>query len=498
MPQRIVLEQFLSWRQTAQVAEGAPLELSEGAWRRIQAARVLVESIVRQGVRAYGVNTGVGALCDAVVSGSKQLELSRNIVMSHAVGVGAPLEATAVRAIMAAAINNFAHGYSGVRSTVVETLRRLLNGECNPEVPAAGSVGYLTHMAHIGLVLLGDGWARSGGRRLRGAEALESLGLDALVLQAKEGLSLVNGTPCATGLSALALLKTERLLDWADLVAAMTFENLHGQVAVFDADALGLRVSAGVDLVGQRLRAILSGSGILRQSAGRRTQDALSLRAIQQVHGAVRDLFSRTAQVVDDELQSVTDNPLVVGTADRPRALSGANAVGAALGLAVDSLGIAVAELAAMSERRVDRLVNPLVSGLPAFLAADDGARSGFMIAQYTAASLVADNRRLAAAASLDGGVTSGLQEDHLSHATPGALKLLKIIDNAEIIVAIELLAAAQAYELQRESFARAAQTDAAYRRVRGVIPPYGDDRPLGADIQSARALVAQPIQAGS
>src|ERR1700734_1402820 len=264
MPQRILLDRSLSWRQTAQVAEGAPLDLSDGALRRIEAARVLVESIVRQGVRAYGVNTGVGALCDTVVSESKQAELSRNIVMSHAVGLGSPLEAPQVRAIMAAAVNNFAHGYSGVRPAVAEALLELLNGGCVPEVPAAGAGGDLTHMAHIALVLIGAGWARSGGRRLSGAEAL--------VLQAKEGLSLVNGTPCATGLSALALLRIERLLDWADVVAAMTFENLHGQVAVFDADALGLRVSAGVALVGQRLRALLRGSAILRQSAGRRTQ----------------------------------------------------------------------------------------------------------------------------------------------------------------------------------------------------------------------------------
>jgi histidine ammonia-lyase len=284
-----------------------------------------------------------------------------------------------------------------------------------------------------------------------------------------------------------------RLLDWTDAAAAMTFENLRGQVAVFDADALGLRVSAGVAQVGERLRELLSGSAILRHSAGRRTQDPLSLRAVPQVHGAARDLFAHAARVVDDELASVTDNPVVVGTADEPRALSGANAVGAALGLMADSLGIAVAEVAAMSERRVDRLVNPLVSGLPAFLATDEGAGSGFMIAQYTAASLAADNRRLAAPASLDGGVTSGLQEDHLSHATPAALKLLKIIDNAEIIVAIELLAAAQAYDLQRESSARAAQTDALYKRVRALIPCYRDDHPLAADIQKARHLLHTP-----
>jgi histidine ammonia-lyase len=493
MPPRILLDRPLSWRQLSEVADGAPLALSHDAQERIRAARTRVDSIVRKGVRAYGVNTGVGALCDVVVDESKQAQLSRNIVMSHAVGVGPALEAPAVRAIIAAAVNNFAHGFSGVRLEVAEGLLALLAHDCVPEVPAFGSVGYLTHMAHIALVLIGEGMALSRGRRVSGAEALESMHRTPLVLGAKEGLSLVNGTPCATGLSGVALARIERLLDWADVAAAMTFENLQGQVAAFDADALGLRVSAGVAQVGERLRAILAGSAILRQSAGRRTQDPLSLRAVPQVHGAARDLFAHVAQVVDDELVSVTDNPVVVGTPDEPRALSGANAVGAALGLNLDSLGIAVAEVAAMSERRMDRLVNPLVSTLPAFLATDDGAGSGFMIAQYTAVSLAADNRRLAAPASLDGGVTSGLQEDHLSHATPAALKLLKIIDNAQIILAIELLAAAQAYDLRGDSPARAAQTDAVYRRVRALIPTYRDDRPLGGDVQRARELLEAP-----
>ncbi|MGB6309253.1 MAG: histidine ammonia-lyase [Steroidobacteraceae bacterium] len=496
MPQRILLDAPLSWRQVADVAQGAPLALSAGAQARILKARSLVDSIVLKGLRAYGVNTGVGALCEVVVGQSKQEQLSRNILMSHAVGVGPALASIEVRAIMAAAINNFAHGFSGVRPVVVERLIALLAQDCVPEVPAGGSVGYLTHMAHIALVLIGAGSARFQGRFLSGADALQSMQLAPLVLGAKEGLSLVNGTPCATGLSALALGRVGSLLDWADAAAAMTFENLQGQAAAFDADALGLRVSAGVAQVGERLRTLLGGSAILRHSAGRRTQDPLSLRAVPQVHGATRDLFAQAVRVVDDELSSVTDNPVVVGTADEPRALSGANAVGAALGLMADSLGIAVAQMAAMSERRVDRLVNPLVSNLPAFLAADDGAGSGFMIAQYTAVSLAAENRRLAAPSSLDAGVTSGLQEDHLSHATPGVLKLLKIIDNAEIILAIELLAAAQAYELQRSSLARAAQTDALYRRIRAIVPSYNDDRPLGADIQKARELLQGPLPA--
>jgi histidine ammonia-lyase len=494
MPQRIVLDRRLLWRQVAVVAEGAALALSEAARSRVLAAHALVQAIVHKGVRAYGVNTGVGALCDVIIATSQQERLSRNIVMSHAVGVGLPLERSAVRAIIAAAINNFSHGFSGVRPAVVDGLLALLEFDCVPEVPAGGSVGYLSHMAHIALVLIGEGRALSHGRSISGAEALQSMRLAPLVLGAKEGLSLVNGTACATGLSALALARTERLLDAADIVAAMTFENLHGQLAVFDAEALGLRVSDGVRRVGERLRAALAGSAILEKSAGRRTQDPLSLRAVPQVHGAARDLFGQASQVVDDELASVSDNPVVVGTVAEPRALSGANAVGAALGLCADSLGVAVAEVAAMSERRVDRLVNPLVSNLPAFLTADEGASSGFMIAQYSAVSLVGDNRRLAAPASLDGGVTSGLQEDHLSHATPAALKLLKIIDNAQVILAIELLAAAQAYDLQRESLARAPHTDAVYRWLRARIARYDDDRPLGADIESARELLRGPL----
>ena len=279
-------------------------------------------------------------------------------------------------------------------------------------------------------------------------------------------------------------------MDWADVIAAMTFENLGAQRDGFDADALSVRSSPGVAQAGVHLRAILEGSGMLAAAAGRRTQDPLSLRAVPQVHGAARDLFDYAAAVVNRELSSATDNPIVIGTVDAPRALSEANAVGAAIALTADSLATAAAEIAAMSERRVNRLVNPLVSNLPAFLASDSGASSGFMIAQYTAVSLVAENRRLAAPASLDGGTTSGLQEDHLSHATPAALKLLKILDNAEIILSIELLAAAQAYELQPQPHARAPGTERIYRALRSAVAQYRDDRPLAGDIGRACELV--------
>lgn len=493
MSTAVVLDQPLTWRQVAAVAEGAPLILSDAARQRVLTARAIVEAIVAKGIRAYGVNTGVGALCDVVVEPSQLRHLSRNIVMSHAVGVGAPLTACEVRAIIAAAVNNFAHGHSGVRLGVAEQLTALLQQGWAPEVPAQGSVGYLSHMAHIALVLLGEGYAQRGAERRSGLEALRSVGAEPLVLEAKEGLSLVNGTPCAAGLTALACLRAERLLNWADVISAMTFENLHGQLGAFDADILGLRASPAISEVGERLRSILEGSALLAASAGRRTQDALSLRAIPHVHGAAREIFAHAAASANAELAAATDNPLVMGDVDEPRAGSAAHAVGAALGLHADALGIAMAELAAMSERRIDRLVNPLVSGLPAFLASDSGAGSGFMIAQYTAVSLAADNRRLAAPASLDGGVTSGLQEDHLCHATPAAQKLLKILDNAEYILGIELLATAQAYDLQAGSAARAPNTDIVYRAVRARIPHYRDERPLAGDIERIRDIIREP-----
>jgi len=481
----------LDWAQVAAVAAGEPLELSTGARARIAAARVLVEQIVERGIRAYGVNTGVGALCDVIVSPAEQRSLSRNILMSHAVGVGAPLGVAETRAIMAAAVNNYAHGHSGIRLDVADRLVALLNADCLPEVPAFGSVGYLSHMAHIALVCIGEGHVSYRGERLTGRDALQRLGLEPLVLEAKEGLSLVNGTPCVAGLAALALARAARLLDWTDMVAAMSFENLQAQADAFASEPLALRASPGVERVGATLRNLLAGSELIAAGVGRRTQDPLCLRAIPQVHGAARDVFEFVAGVVDRELGAVTDNPLVSGTPEAPRVYSEAHAVGAATGMAADSLGVAIAEVAAMSERRIDRLVNPLVSRLPPFLAADSGANSGFMIAQYTAVALIADNRRLAAPASLDGGVTSGLQEDHLSHATPAALKLLKILDNAEYVVAIEMLAVAQAYDLQPEpAAARAPRTAALYRALRAEVARYRDDRPLGDDIERARELL--------
>ncbi len=487
-----VIDAPLTSQAVAAVAAGATLQLSPPASRRIAHARALVDVIVDQGIRAYGVNTGVGALCDTLLNKDQLRDLSRNIVMSHACGVGDPLSVAQTRAIMACAINNFAHGGSGVRPVVVERLVALLNANLIPVVPRSGSIGYLTHMAHIALVLLGEGTVHSGAGNISAREALTLLGTNALELEAKEGLSLVNGTPDTTGLACIALEQLANLLEWADIIAAMTFENIGHGIGAYSADTLRFSASEDVRRAGTRLTALLSGSDRVA-GAELRTQDAMSLRAVPQVHGAVRGCFSATVEMVDRELASVTDNPIVAGSLDNPGVYAGAHAIATGLALSLDGLAIAVAKIAAMSERRIDRLVNPLVNGLPPFLATAAGATSGFMIAQYTALALASENRRLAAPSSLDGGVSSGLQEDEIPHATTGALRLLKIIENFEVILSIELLAAAQASEYQQANEGRAKTTERVYRQLREVVRSYSDDRPLAADIQSAVQFLRQP-----
>ena len=486
----VLLDEPISWQDAGSIMLGAKLELSENAWSRVGLASQIVTSIVASGRRAYGITTGVGALSDTLVGRDAQQRLSRNIIFSHACGVGELLSSWQVRAIITAQIINFSHGRSGVRPQIVHHMLALLANDCLPEVPSKGSVGYITHNAHIALVLIGEGWAQLNGRRLSGAEALKAIDLEPIVLGAKEGLSLVNGSGCATGLLTLALTRTQRLLNWADAIAALTLEAAGSQLSAFGEEVLGLRRSEGIRTVGEYLRNALGDSALLAASSGKRTQDALSLRAVPHMHGAARDVFAETARVVNCELASVSDNPVIFGTPEAPDVVSEAHAVCPGLAHAADSLGIVLTQMSGMSERRIDRLVNPLVNGLPPFLSADAGSKSGFMIAQYTAVGLSNHNRRLAAPASTDGGVTSGQQEDFLAHATAAAKKLHAIIDNTEYILAIELLAAAQAHDFLESVAARAAMTEALFRRVRAQIPTFADDRPLSQDIERGRDLL--------
>lgn len=495
MPQQkvVIADAPLRWQDIVAVARhGASLELSYSAWARIENAQAIVRRIVDSGERAYGVNTGLGALCNVALEGEQLARLSRNTLLSHACGVGPVLSDEQTRAIICAAIVNYSHGKSGIQRAVVEALLNLLERGITPQVPSQGSVGYLTHMAHVGICLLGVGKVSYRGQVVDAAAALAEEGLAPVQLGAKDGLCLVNGTPCMTGLSCLALADASHLLQWADIIAAMSFEALRGQIAAFDADIIALKPHPGMQQVGANLRALLEGSEVIASSKGIRTQDALSIRSIPQVHGASRDQLVHAARQVETELNSATDNPLLLGTPENFRVMSQANPHGQSVAMAADLLALAVAELGSIAERRLDRLVNPHVSGLPAFLVAEPGVNSGMMIVQYVAASLCAENRQLAQPAVVDNYVTSGLQEDHLSLGTSAALKLHRALDNCTQILAIEYLLAAQAFEFLKEQ-RFGVGTGRAWQLLRERVPAYAQDRWLAPDIASAAALLKQP-----
>ncbi|MHB2136695.1 histidine ammonia-lyase [Pseudomonas monsensis] len=480
----------LRWQDVVAVARhGAQLELSSETWARIENAQGIVQRIVESGERAYGVNTGLGGLSNVSLKDQQLSQLSRNTLLSHACGVGPVLPDEQTRAIICAAIHNYSHGKSGIHRRVVEGLLALLNRGITPQVPSQGSVGYLTHMAHIGIALLGVGNVSYRGQITSAQQALAEEGLQPVQLGAKDGLCLVNGTPCMTGLSCLAIADATRLVQWADVIGAMSFEAQRGQIAAFDAEIIALKPHPGMQQVGINLRALLDGSEVIAASKGIRTQDALSIRSIPQVHGAARDQLAHAIKQVEAELNGCTDNPLLLGTPDNFRVMSQANPHGQSVAMAADLLAIAMAEIGSIAERRLDRLVNPHVSGLPAFLVANPGVNSGMMIVQYVAASLCAENRQLAQPAVLDNYVTSGLQEDHLSMGTSAALKLHRALENCTQILAIEYLLAAQAFEfLKAQRFG--AGTDRAWRLLRETVPAYDQDRWLAPDIAAAASVL--------
>lgn len=482
--------QPLRWQDVVAVARHrVPLSLSDAAWARIENAQAIVQQIVTSEQRAYGVNTGLGALCNQALHGEQLAQLSRNTLMSHACGVGTPLSDEQTRAIICCAIVNYSHGKSGIHRSVVEALLALLNHGVTPQVPSQGSVGYLTHMAHVGVALLGLGEVSYRGQIVPAAQALAEEGIALPPLGAKDGLCLVNGTPCMTGLSCLALADAWRLARWADVLGAMSFEALRGQIAAFDEEILALKPHPGMQRVGANLRALLHGSEVIAASKGIRTQDALSIRSIPQVHGACRDQMAHAERQIETELNGTTDNPLLLGTPDNFRVMSQANPHGESVAMAADVLAIAIAELGGIAERRIDRLINPLVSGLPPFLVSEPGVNSGMMIAQYVAASLCAENRQLAQPCVVDNYVTSALQEDHLSLGTGAALRLHKLLANVNQILAIEYLLAAQAFEfLQPQRVGEG--TGRAWRLLRQRVEPYHQDRWLAPDIASSAALL--------
>lgn len=482
----------LRWQDVVAVARHrARLVLADDIWRKLDNSRAIVDRIVSRGERAYGITTGLGALCNVVLRDEELAQLSRNTLMSHACGVGSALSVEQTRAILCAAINNFALGYSGINPDLVRVLVGMLNGDLTPVIPSQGSVGYLIQMAHIGVTLLGLGRVIYEGQEMDAAPAFARAGLKVPDLGAKDGLSFVNGTPCMTGLGCLAVADAIRLADWADVIGAMSFEALRGQIDAFDESVLQLKPYPGIQTVGQHLRHLLADSRIIAESRGIRTQDAMSLRSMPQIHGACRDVIEQAARQFDTELASATDNPLILGTPEDYRIMSQSNPHGESIALTADHLCMAIAELAGVAERRLDRLVNPLVSGLPAFLVSQPGVNSGMMITQYVAASLVSENRILAQPAVVDNFVTSALQEDHLSMGTTAVLKLHRVLENSFRVLAIEYLLAGQAFEFL-ETHKLASGTRTAWSLLRESVPAYDQDRWLAPDLAKAADILRE------
>jgi histidine ammonia-lyase len=481
----------------AVAVEGARAELSDGARAQIQVARDVVEAAAANasGETTYGINTGFGRFVERTIPPELSSELQRRLLRSHACGVGEPYPDEVVRAAMLLRANALAKGTSGARLETVEALLACLNGAVVPHVPSRGSAGAsgdLAPLAHLALPLIGEGEARVDGERLSGAEALARIGLEPLELGAKEGLSLINGTQFMSAIGALALVRARRLAKAADVACALSLEALQGSPAAFRPEIHALRPHPGQADSAANVVQLVEGSAIVEAHRWcDRVQDAYSLRCAPQVHGASRDLIAYAEQTVAVELNAATDNPIVL--VDEGELVSNGNFHGQPLAFALDALAMALAELANISERRVERLTNPSLSGgLPAFLTPDGGLNSGFMIPQYVAASLVSENKVLAHPASVDSIPTSAGQEDHVSMGNASALTCWQVVANVEHALSIELLAATQGVEFLAP-LAPGAGTRAAHDAVRSLSPALSEDRSLAADIED----VAESIRSG-
>jgi histidine ammonia-lyase len=483
----------LTLEDLARVAsDGAEVVLTKDARTAVGRSRAFIEELLESGERIYGVTTGFGRLADVLIAPEEQRQLQQNLVRSHASGVGAPMTVPQVRALMTLRANALARGRSGCRPVVVDRLLQFLNLGIHPLVPTVGSVGAsgdLAPLAHVALALTGEGRViTEEGPRDTGT-ALAAHGLPPLDLVEKEGLALINGTQATTGLGILALLAAERALEAAEVAGAMSLEGLRGTPEPFRDEVHEARPHPGQAATARRLRALLEGSEI-RESHRHddpRVQDAYSLRCMPQVHGASRDVLGYVRGVLSVEANSATDNPLVFPEARA--VVSAGNFHAQVVSQALDFLCIAVADLAAMSERRLERLLNPDLSGQPAFLARKPGIESGFMIAQVTAVDLLGEMRVLAHPASVDSVPTSANQEDHISMGMAAARKVARSVECLEYVLAVELMAAAQAVEYLRPLRAGRGVEDS-IALIRRQVPTLDGDRPLTDDIEAVRELV--------
>lgn len=473
------------------------VRLGDEARERMRKSRAAVDSFVAGGndaPRVYGINTGFGALSETRIDADDIRTLQRNLVRSHCCGVGPLMETATVRAMMLLRAQVLAFGHSGVRDRVVDQLAEMLNRGVHPCIPSQGSVGAsgdLAPLAHLAVVLIGEGTAEFGGRVLSGAQALQAAGLEPITLEAKEGLSLINGTQMMAGLGALMLRDAHRLLVHADIAGAMSLEALKGSARPFDDRLMKVRPHPGQAVCAANLRKLLADSPIMRSHVHcGKVQDPYSLRCMPQVHGASRDAIAWASDVIEREANSVTDNPLIFLDGDETDLISGGNFHGQPLALALDLAAMAVAELANISERRVEQLVNPsLSSGLTPFLARESGLESGAMIAQVASASLVSENKVLCHPASVDSIPSSAGKEDHVSMGSVSARKLVRVIDNVWRSLAIEILCASFGID-QRSPLAPARGVEACMKAVREVVPPFAGDRALHEDIEAVHALM--------
>jgi histidine ammonia-lyase len=478
---------------------GENVLLAPAAIEGMNASRAVVERLVASGKTAYGINTGFGKLASVRISSAQVRQLQVNLVRSHACGVGVPLSEPETRAMMLLRANALAKGLSGVRPAVVETLCAMLNAKVHPWIPSQGSVGAsgdLAPLAHLAQVVIGEGRAVYNGETLAGADAMQRAGIKPLALEAKEGLSLLNGTQGMLALLSLALLQADILADTADVSASLSLDALRGSPGAFDSRIMHARAYPGAATTARNLAHLNDGSQIREshRSAEKdtRVQDAYSLRCTPQVHGAVRDSLAQAREMASVELNSATDNPLVFAKANgEGDIISGGNFHGQPLAMAADQVAIALATLGGIAERRIEQMTNPLTSLLPAFLTPEPGLNSGFMIAQVTAAALTSENKALATPHSVDSISTSGNQEDYVSMGMSGARRLEKMLQNLRYIFAIELLCACQGIDLL-EPLKTGTLAMKAYAAVRTESSKVVEDRPLSPDIEAVSNLISE------
>ena len=498
----------------AVVREGAPVTVPEAARTRVRESRERIDDILDSGEAVYGVNTGFGQLVDTRIPDGELRQLQTNLIRSHASGAGRELTVEEVRALLVTRVNALVKGYSGIREEVVDLLVAMLDEGIHPIVRSRGSLGAsgdLAPLAHMSLVLIGEGEAivergeDDDPERLPGAEALATADLDPVELQPKEGLALINGTQLTTGLAALAVLDAERVLRAADVAGALTTEVTMGTTANADPAIMDVRPHPGQAVTARNVKRLTADSEVVESHRNcDRVQDAYSIRCLPQVHGAVREAVEHLRRTVEIELNSATDNPLVFDAADvderasgteSAAVLSGGNFHGEPLALRLDYVRSALTELAAISERRVDRMVNPNLQEdyLSPFLTERPGLNSGLMIPQYTAAALLNELRGMGTPAT-DNTSVSGGQEDHVSMSATSALQVRRAVDNVRTAVAVELLTGAQAAEFLDDELQHGIGTGTAYDLVREVVPPLDQDRSLAAEMEAVSDLIGEGL----